>query len=911
MLSALAGRVWAAEPADPQGTPVPVPALAQKIDFETHVLPILKRNCLACHNATDAEGELVLETPATILKGGEDGAVVVPHKGGESLLLKSATRAAKPYMPPKNNKVGAELLKPDELAVLKAWIDQGATGTVNTKPKPVQWHPLPPGLHPILAVAATADGQFAACGRANQIFIYHIPTGKIVARLTDPKLADNASRSGYRSAAQRDFVQSLAFSPDGRLLASGEYRMVKLWQREPNLPHFTLGAEPASAVAASRDGKWLATAGRDHVIRLWDAATGQPVKEFPGHSGAVNSLRFSSDGTRLASGSADKTVRVWDIGGGTLFSQKETGNEVSAVAWVLGGRQLASAGGEPVIRLWELPAQGDGEWKPLKELAGHTGPVTCLEAIEPDGKQLLSGSADGSMRQWSVEQNKQLRQLDHGAPVTAVAAAPNGRIFASAGGNSAKLWSAEKGQPAGEMKGGRHARARIGETERAVAFAQSEVAYWKTTLDAALKTQTAKADAAKKAAEVLAGAEQALPEPRDALEKAADDKAKAVAQDAVKKAGSAKASAESALKSAQFSAQQSDTAAADAKAASDAAAAAQQQAEASVEQAKKSLAESERPIRAVAFAPDSLTVATAGDDEMIRTWSAENGAGFDTFPGQLGPVRALAYTADARLISRADRNGAVVWRATADWLPARNIGTGDEKSPLANRVLALEFSADGRLLATGGGVPSRSGEVKIWSPADASLVREIAPAHSDTVFALDFSPDGKLLATASADKFVKVFDAATGKLVKQLSGHTHYVLGVSWRADGRTLASSGADKAVKLWTFPSGEQFKTVEGFNKEVTSVRFTGLGGEMLTTSGDTKVRLLKEDGSTLRDFGGGKGFIFSATVTPDGQFVLGGGQDSVLRIWNAASGKNLFSLDPPPTVSAEKRASQAAAQ
>ncbi|MEO6788722.1 MAG: WD40 repeat domain-containing protein, partial [Chthoniobacteraceae bacterium] len=278
-------------------------------------------------------------------------------------------------------------------------------------------------------------------------------------------------------------------------------------------------------------------------------------------------------------------------------------------------------------------------------------------------------------------------------------------------------------------------------------------------------------------------------------------------------------------------------------------------------------------------AAGGLTVATAGDDEVIRTWSAENDAGFDTFPGKLGPVRS--------------------------------IGTGDEKSPLANRVLTIEFSADGKLLATGGGVPSRSGEVKIWRVSDASLVREVTPSHSDTVFSLDFSPDGKFLATAGADKFVKVFDLSTGKLVKQLAGHTHYVFGVSWKADGRTLASSGADKTVKLWSFPEGQPLKTIEGFKSEVTSVRFVGIGGEMLATSGDTKVWLLKEDGGALRDFAGGKDFIFSAAYTPDGQFILGGGQDSTLRIWNATTGKILFTLEAPATASVKNGATQAAAK
>jgi WD40 repeat protein len=879
------------------------PPAQKKIDFEAQVLPILKRNCLACHNATDAKGELVLETPATILKGGESGPAVEPRNGAESFLLQTSARTEKPYMPPKDNKVGAEILKPEELAVIKAWIDQGATGTVSAKAKPVKWSPLPPGLHPILAIAASGDGQFAACGRANQIFIYHIPTGQIVARITDPKLVEKTGRSGYRSAAQRDFVQSLAFSPDGHLLASGEYRMVKLWQREPNLPQFTLGQDTASALAASADGKWLATAAQDNVIRIWEAASGKPVRELPGHTATISSLKFSPDSTRLVSGSADKTIRVWDVASGKVFAQAESPHAITAVAWLLGGKQLASAGGDALLRFWTVPAQADAVFAPPKEISGHTQAVTSLDASS-DGKQLLSGSLDGSVRQWAAESGKPVRQMDHGAPVLAVAIASNGKIFASAGGNSARLWNAEKGQPIGEMKGDHRVRLRISQSEQTLTFAKSEAAYWKTTAEAATKAQGARAEAARKAAEAMAAAEKGVTEKNAALAATTDDKTKAAAVDALTKAEAALATARAARQSAQLASKQAHQTIIDTTAALDKATTTQQQAEAEADAAKKALADSEKPVRMVAFAPDSLTVATAGDDEMIRTWSAENGAGFDTYPGHLGAVQLLTYTADARLVSGAAQKGAVVWRTKPGWTLARTIGTGDEKSPLVNRVLGLDFSADGKLLATGGGVPSRSGEVKIWRPADGTLVREVVPSHSDTVFSLDFSPDGKALATASADKFVKIFDTESGKLIKALSGHTHYVLGVSWKADGRALVSSGADQAVKLWTFPAGEQTKTVLGFNKEVTAARFVGLGGEILTASGEARVRLLKEDGTTARDFGGSKGFIFSAAITPDGQFVLGGGQDSVLRIWNAASGKNLFSLDPPPPESAAKK-------
>src|SRR5690606_20344932 len=113
---------------------------------------------------------------------------------------------------------------------------------------------------------------------------------------------------------------------------------------------------------------------------------------------------------------------------------------------------------------------------------------------------------------------------------------------------------------------------------------------------------------------------------------------------------------------------------------------------------------------------------------------------------------------------------------------------------LADRVLTLDFSPDGRLLATGGGLPSRSGELKLWDAADGRLVQEIVDAHADTIFAVRFAPDGARLASAGADRMVRVFDIASGELRQQLAGHTAHVLGLSWRAGGRELVSCGTDQ---------------------------------------------------------------------------------------------------------------------
>src|SRR5690606_27345369 len=95
-------------------------------------------------------------------------------------------------------------------------------------PTVVEWNALPAGVNPIYAVALTRDGQFAACSRGNQLFVYHLPTQQLVGALADPNVAPNDT------AAHLDLVHSLAFSPDGYTLASGGFRTVKIWRRPHN-----------------------------------------------------------------------------------------------------------------------------------------------------------------------------------------------------------------------------------------------------------------------------------------------------------------------------------------------------------------------------------------------------------------------------------------------------------------------------------------------------------------------------------------------------------------------------------------------------------------------------------------------------------------------------------------------------
>ena len=218
-------------------------------------------------------------------------------------------------------------------------------------------------MNPVYAVAISPDGQFVAAGRANQIFIYHAPSKRALGRLTDPELLKSGAYD-KPGVAHLDLVQSLAFSPDNQWLASGGYRTVKLWHREPNAKVADLAALEAAprSLAVSPDGKLAAFGEENGKIQLYDLATGKPIRAFEGHTAAVNGLAFSADGSQLVSGSQDKTFRLWNVADAKLIDAAvETPAPVNAVALVTEGKQVATGGADNIIRIWNLPGSEAAE----------------------------------------------------------------------------------------------------------------------------------------------------------------------------------------------------------------------------------------------------------------------------------------------------------------------------------------------------------------------------------------------------------------------------------------------------------------------------------------------------------------------------------------------------------------------
>jgi len=372
---------------------------SEPVDFAKDVLPVLRKNCFACHNASEAYAELSLETAEAIRTGGDSGPAVVPGKSGESLLLAVAAHQKKPLMPPPDNDVAAAKLTSQELGLLKLWIDQGADGSGETVLSPSEWRPLPPGIHPIYAVALTRDGQYAACGRANQIYIYHAPSGQLVARLNDPSLQE-MSTDKRPGIAHLDMVQSLAFSPEGNRLASGGFRVAKIWRQPTDVQRYQVSL-PAdvTALATEPDQQIFATGHADGQIFTWNLADGKQAGQFSGHTDRITDLRFAAGGQTLVSSSADQTIRTWDVAEGKLRGRIDSPVAVESLAVTAGKAEeeatpvpelLVTGGGDNYLRKWQLPDQ-------LPETLVDAATNAKAFALSVDQKFLTIGGESGKV----------------------------------------------------------------------------------------------------------------------------------------------------------------------------------------------------------------------------------------------------------------------------------------------------------------------------------------------------------------------------------------------------------------------------------------------------------------------------------------------------------------------------------
>jgi hypothetical protein len=229
-------------------------------------------------------------------------------------------------------------------------------------------------------------------------------------------------------AAQKDYVYSVAVTPDGRYVVSGSGdNTVRLWELATGkeVRQFKGHQRQIYSVTVTPDGKYAVSGSPDETMRLWDLATGQEVPPFTGHQSTVNSVAVTPDGKYVVSGSGDRTVRLWDLATGKVRQFNGHEGVVYSVAVTPDGKYVVSGSGDRTVRLWDL-ATGE-----VRKFEGHEWGVYSV-AVTPDGKYVVSGGGDGTVRLWNLATGEQVRKFEgHKLAVFSIAVAPDGKYVVS------------------------------------------------------------------------------------------------------------------------------------------------------------------------------------------------------------------------------------------------------------------------------------------------------------------------------------------------------------------------------------------------------------------------------------------------------------------------------------------------
>ncbi|WP_088243765.1 NACHT and WD40 repeat domain-containing protein, partial [Calothrix rhizosoleniae] len=307
--------------------------------------------------------------------------------------------------------------------------------------------------------ASLWDVNFAGANLADCVFTKVLGHVLSVAFSPDGKLLATGDHNGivrvWEVASTRELlvckghlgeVRSVAFSPHGTILAScsGD-ASIKLWSISTDECQRTLQghAREVRLVAFSPNGKILASCSGDASIKLWNIYTGECQQTLQGHARVVNSIAFSPDGTILASGSGDTSIKLWDVSTGKCQQTLQGHiNWVTSVAFSPDSTTLASSSRDASIKLWNIST---GECQ--QTLQGHTSRIHSV-AFSPDSTTLASSSRDASVKLWNISTGECQQTLQgHTSWVYSVAFSPNGTTLASASSDaSVKLWDISTGE---------------------------------------------------------------------------------------------------------------------------------------------------------------------------------------------------------------------------------------------------------------------------------------------------------------------------------------------------------------------------------------------------------------------------------------------------------------------------------
>ena len=575
-------------------------------------------------------------------------------------------------------------------------------------------------------------------------------------------------------------MTTVAFSPDGRLLATGNWdKQVYLWDVQSGNQRLICSGhqDKVWAVAFHPQGQLLASSSDDQTIKLWDTATGHCLLTCVGHTGWVRSLAFSPTGGCFFSGSADQTIRQWDVKTGECVQVfRGHMDHVWSIALSGDGRLLASGGDDLAIKLWSTTT---GHC--LKTLAGHTDWIRSVAFGPAETNLLASSGLDQTIHLWNINAGRCIRTLTgHTNRVISLVFIPGRNLLASSSQDkTVRLWDWATGKCVKILLG--HANLTFSlainpqETLLASGSQDQTVRLWSLDRGACIRTFQGKINWVFSVAfspdgtQVSSGSQD-----RDVRIWAVSDSKHLILKghrDAVFSVAFSPDGRLIASGSYDHTIMLWDV---------------------NLGQAIKTLRGHTAHVSAVQFSPDGRVVASGGHDRTVLLWDVQTTQVLKTLPADHF-VHSVAFSPDGTQLAVGAFDPVVrVWNVDTEQCCRTFSGHSDW-------ALAVAISPDGSLIASGG----NDHTVRLWDLRTGTCLYQLK-GHCGWILSIAFSPDGLTLASASTDSTVKLWDVSTGRCVHTLGEHAGWCMSVAFSPQDDTLVSGSMDGALKVWSKETG-----------------------------------------------------------------------------------------------------------